>query len=123
MKHNINDIALTIKNKYPVWNKSTKESMLSQLDKLINEANELKKAIELNAKNLSNEQQFMFSERNMSSYERLLKNSVKDEIADCIIVILGMAGSLKMDVFWWIQQKLRYNKQRGYEKEARAGVS
>ena len=41
-----------------------------------------------------------------------IKDTVEDELADALIRILDLAESLKIDLEWFVLQKMEYNKTR-----------
>lgn len=49
-----------------------------------------------------------------SCFEKYVKDSVNDEIADTIIRLLDLCGGLNIDIDWHIEQKLKYNKLREF---------
>lgn len=46
-------------------------------------------------------------------FEKHVKDSVEDEIADAFIKLLDIAGNLGMDLDWHVRMKLDYNSVRG----------
>lgn len=50
-----------------------------------------------------------------SAYEKCIKGSVDEEIADAVIRLLDMCEGLGIDLEWHIRQKLEYNKTRGFK--------
>lgn len=48
-------------------------------------------------------------------FEKYIKNSFEDEIADAVIRLLDLCGGLNIDIQWHIEQKLKYNKTRPYK--------
>jgi len=45
-------------------------------------------------------------------YEEVFKNSIGDEIADVIITALTLSKVCKIDVDWYVKNKMKYNKER-----------
>jgi NTP pyrophosphatase (non-canonical NTP hydrolase) len=45
-------------------------------------------------------------------FEDQVKDSFQDEIADALIRILDLCGGLDIDIEYFIEQKLRYNRSR-----------
>lgn len=45
-------------------------------------------------------------------FEIHVKDTVEDELADALIRILDLAESLKIDLEWFVLQKMEYNKSR-----------
>lgn len=64
-------------------------------------------------------QQIENSEQNEfnSNFETYIKNTFEDELADAMIRILDICGSMGIDLEEHINLKLKYNKQRGYKHE------
>lgn len=50
-----------------------------------------------------------------NEYERLVKGSFEEEIADAVIRLFDLAEYLKIDLEWYIRAKVNYNKQREYK--------
>ena len=50
-----------------------------------------------------------------TAFEVEIKDSFEDEIADSIIRLLDLCGSMKIDIEFHIQQKMKYNATRGYK--------
>lgn len=50
-------------------------------------------------------------------FERCIKNSEEDEIADIIIRCLDYCGGFNIDIDWHIEQKLKYNNLRAYKHD------
>jgi len=48
-------------------------------------------------------------------FERTVKNSFEDEMADIIIRVLDVCGAMKIDIDWHIEQKLKYNSLREFK--------
>lgn len=48
------------------------------------------------------------------NFEKNIKNSEEDEIADIIIRCLDYCGGFNIDIDWHIEQKLKYNSLREY---------
>ena len=46
-------------------------------------------------------------------FEKNIKNTAEDEIADTIIRLLDLCGGYGIDIDWHIANKLRYNATRG----------
>ncbi len=49
-----------------------------------------------------------------SCFEKYVKDTVNDEIADSIIRLLDLCGGLNIDIDWHIKNKLEYNKLREF---------
>ena len=49
------------------------------------------------------------------SFERAVKDTFEDEIADAMIRLLDLTGKLNIDIWWHIKQKLYYNTTRPYK--------
>ena len=45
-------------------------------------------------------------------FEEQVKDSFQDEIADALIRLLDLCGGLDIDIEYYIEQKLRYNRTR-----------
>lgn len=48
-------------------------------------------------------------------FDTYIKDGLEDEIADSIIRLLDLCGAMQIDIEWHIQQKMKYNKTRGYK--------
>lgn len=46
------------------------------------------------------------------SFEKYIKDTVEDEIADAVIRLLDLSEGLGIDLEWHIEQKVAYNKTR-----------
>jgi len=46
------------------------------------------------------------------AFEKYIKDTVEDEIADSIIRLLDLCGGLNIDIEWHIEQKLKFNATR-----------
>jgi len=49
------------------------------------------------------------------AFEKHIKNTVEDEIADAVIRLLDLATGLDIDLEWHIIAKLQYNKSREHK--------
>jgi NTP pyrophosphatase (non-canonical NTP hydrolase) len=49
------------------------------------------------------------------SFEKYIKDTFEDELADTIIRILDLCGYMKIDIDKHIELKMRYNKNRPYK--------
>jgi len=49
------------------------------------------------------------------SFEKNIKNSFEDEIADAVIRLFDICGGLNIDLEWHIRQKVDYNKKRPHK--------
>ena len=59
---------------------------------------------------------FDFSEKSdIELFERNIKNTFEDEIADTFIRLLDLVGHMDINIDWHIQQKLAYNKTRPHK--------
>jgi NTP pyrophosphatase (non-canonical NTP hydrolase) len=47
-----------------------------------------------------------------SFFEEQVKDSFQDEIADALIRILDLCGGLNINIEYYVEQKLRYNRTR-----------
>ena len=54
-------------------------------------------------------------ELSKESYEYHVKGTVEEEIADALIRIFDLAGSCEIDLEWFVNAKMKYNKTRGYK--------
>jgi len=54
-------------------------------------------------------------EDNNGAFERLIKNSFEDEIADTIIRLLDLCGYMKIDIDYHVELKMKYNESRPYK--------
>ena len=52
---------------------------------------------------------------NKEAFEREVKDTFEDEIADSIIRLLDLCGKRNIDIEWHIKQKMNYNATRGYK--------
>jgi NTP pyrophosphatase (non-canonical NTP hydrolase) len=48
-------------------------------------------------------------------YQHYVKGTVEDEIADAIMRLCALAGSLKIDIEWHVRMKMSYNETRAYK--------
>lgn len=48
-------------------------------------------------------------------YEVRIKDSFEDELADCMIRLLDLAAKRNINIEYHIQQKMRYNENRGFK--------
>jgi len=48
-------------------------------------------------------------------YEKYIKGTVEEEIADALIRIFDLAGSCEIDLEWFVNAKMEYNKTREYK--------
>jgi len=49
------------------------------------------------------------------AFERLVKNTIEDELADTIIRTLDLCGYMKIDIAENIKLKMKYNESRPYK--------
>jgi len=49
------------------------------------------------------------------AFERLIKNSIEDELADTVIRVLDLCGYMKIDIDQHISLKMKYNESRPYK--------
>jgi len=54
-----------------------------------------------------------------SEFEKNIKDSFEDEIADAIIRLLDLCAYLKIDIDFHIEEKMVYNKKRDYKHNKR----
>ncbi len=47
-------------------------------------------------------------------FEKTIKNSFEDELADSLIRILDLAGKMNIDIDWFVNRKMQYNGARPY---------
>lgn len=52
---------------------------------------------------------------NMERFEKEVKNTFEDEIADTMIRLLDLSEGFGIDIEWHIRQKVNYNKSRPYK--------
>jgi NTP pyrophosphatase (non-canonical NTP hydrolase) len=45
-------------------------------------------------------------------FEKTIKNSFEDELADSLIRILDLAGKMNIDIDWFVNRKMQYNGAR-----------
>ncbi len=48
-------------------------------------------------------------------FEKKVKDTFEDELADSLIRLLDLVGKLNIDIEYHIQQKMRYNETRGFK--------
>jgi len=51
-------------------------------------------------------------EKTREGFEKHVKDSFEDEIADAIIRILDMCAALNIDIDWHVREKIEYNRHR-----------
>ena len=51
----------------------------------------------------------------IESFEALVKDTIEDELADAIIRILDIAGSMNIDIKSHVEYKIQYNETRNYK--------
>jgi len=49
------------------------------------------------------------------SFDNCIKDTFEDEIADTLIRILDLCGQMDIDIEYFINEKLKYNKTRPYK--------
>lgn len=49
------------------------------------------------------------------NFEKHVKNTFEDELADALIRILDLCGKLKIDIDWHVFMKMEYNSLREYK--------
>jgi NTP pyrophosphatase (non-canonical NTP hydrolase) len=49
------------------------------------------------------------------NFEENIKDTLEDELADSLIRLLDLCGYLDIDIEWHVQQKMKYNKSRGFK--------
>jgi NTP pyrophosphatase (non-canonical NTP hydrolase) len=55
------------------------------------------------------------------TYEKYVRGTVEEEIADAMLRILGLAGFYDIDLDWHIDAKMAYNKTRPYRCDKNYG--
>ena len=55
------------------------------------------------------------SEEFKKLFEKDIKDTFEDELADSIIRILDLCGRRNIDIDFFIEQKMKYNSMRGYK--------
>ena len=56
----------------------------------------------------------MNSEKFTESFEKNIKDSVEDELADSIIRVIDLCAGLNIDIEYFIKEKMKYNETREY---------
>ncbi len=112
----INDLSCIIYSEYRHYYQSTR-SVNIQVGKLAEELQELMQAVD----NDNVASGFDLSKSVSGRYDPI-KNTVQDELADMLILLLGICeyysmGSQVHDIAWIIQRKMEYNRTRGYNKQ------
>lgn len=54
-------------------------------------------------------------ENDAFSFESTIKDTFEDEIADAVIHIFGLCGSMGIDLDWYVRNKMHYNSLREYK--------
>jgi NTP pyrophosphatase (non-canonical NTP hydrolase) len=54
-------------------------------------------------------------------YEKSVRGSVEEELADAIIRLCGLAGIYKIDLDWHVKAKMAYNEKRPYKHGKKYG--
>ena len=73
---------------------------------------ELGEAIEAHRKNRFTAPLFSGTEMTPAAFEKHIKDTFEDEIADSIIRLFDMCGGLGIDIDFHIREKLKYNETR-----------
>lgn len=111
---NINEIANEVFRQYQHFYE-TDDDIENQISHLLGEVEELEEAIESGKDSCWAD--CGIAENDIEYFEKHIKNTVQDELADILIMTLsfcrlyGMTLS-KYDIGWHIEHKMRYNKYR-----------
>jgi len=54
-------------------------------------------------------------------YEKRIKGTVEEELADALIRIFDLAGTLEIDLDWHVKAKMAYNETRPYKHGKKYG--
>ena len=118
---NINEIANEVFQQYKHYYK-TEDDIENQISHLIGEVYELEEAIESGKDSCWADCDI--AENDIEYFEKHIKNTIQDELADILIMTLsfcrlyGMTLT-KYDIAWHIKNKMRYNKYRIKAQEER----
>lgn len=110
----LNEIANEVFQQYQHFYK-TDDDIENQISHLLGEVEELKEAIESGKE--SSWADCDIAENDIEHFEKYIKDTIQDELADILIMTLsfcrlyGMTLS-KYDIAWHIKNKMRYNKYR-----------
>lgn len=126
VKTNFNELAKVVyanNCKKGFWDEGVENKNIGECLMLI--TSELSEALEADRKNHHAIGNMLNSVRNLDSeidrdyfkheFERAVKNSFEDELADVIIRVMDLCGAKNIDIDLHIQQKMTYNSLRPYK--------
>ena len=126
MKTNFNELAKEVFKRNcdkGFWDEGVENKNIGECLMLI--TSELSEALEADRENHHTIVNMLKSIRNLDSeidreyfkkeFERTVKNSFEDELADVIIRVMDLCGAKNIDIDWHIEQKMNYNALRPHK--------
>lgn len=126
MKTNFNELAKEVYTRNcekGFWDEGVENKNIGEVLMLI--TSELSEALEADRKNHHVVGNMLKSVRTLDSeidreyfkkeFERTVKNSFEDELADVIIRVMDLCGAKGIDIDWHIEQKMKYNLLRPHK--------